>query len=356
MGTKPPLLAVRDLTVRFHTKAGIVSAVEQVDLEVGAGETVALVGESGCGKSTVGKSLVGLVQPAGGSIRLEGSELVGLSRRAMRTHRPKIQMIFQDPHASLNPRLTIGRIVEEPLFVHRIGARAERARRVAELLRQVGLDPQVAGRYPHEFSGGQRQRIGIARALALNPRIIVADEPVSALDVSVQGQVMNLLGDLQVAHGLAYLFISHDLALVQHIADRIAVMYLGRLVEVADRASFWSMPLHPYSRGLLDAIPAAGNGRRGAGALMMGEIPSATNPPSGCRFRTRCSFATAQCAAEVPVLKTLPSGRRVACHHVAAAPDGAVSYPGDASPDRETAAGLSRTKREMLLDAARRVP
>jgi oligopeptide/dipeptide ABC transporter ATP-binding protein len=325
----PPLLAVHDLAVHFATRAGTVRAVAGVTFAMAPGETVGLVGESGCGKTTLGRAIVGLVPAAGGSVELEGHELVGLDRAAMRVHRPRLQMIFQDPYASLNPRLTVGRIIEEPLLVHRRGTRVERRTEVARLMERVGLHPDWARRHPHEFSGGQRQRVAIARALALNPRLVICDEPVSALDVSVQAQVINLLVDLQQERGLSYLFVSHDLSVVQHIADRVMVMYLGSLVEVADREAFWSLPLHPYTRALLDAVPLPEwrPTARPPRQLLQSEMPSPLHPPSGCRFRTRCPYATDMCAAVEPPLKPLAGGRLVACHYIEEEA-GSLVYPG----------------------------
>ena len=334
------VISVRDLAVRFHTRRGLLTALNGVSFDDEGGETLGLVGESGCGKSTLGKAIVGLVKPARGSIRLGETEIVGLGRRAMRSMRGGIQMIFQDPFASLNPRLTVGRIIEEPLIVHRIGSRDERRARVQELLRRVGLAPEAADAHPHEFSGGQRQRIGIARALALNPKVLVADEPVSALDVSVQGQVINLLNDLQQEFGLSYLFISHDLSVVQHIADRVIVMYLGRIVEIAHRRDLWSFPLHPYTRLLFDAIPVAdpAAAREQTRRIPEGEIPSPLNPPSGCHFRTRCTHATDTCAEQDPPLVEVVDGRWAACHYVVRDHRGQITVPGPqathASPDR----------------------
>ncbi|MBI4182818.1 MAG: ATP-binding cassette domain-containing protein [Proteobacteria bacterium] len=329
-----PLLSVVDLKMHFRIRGGSVYAVDGVSFDIARGETVGLVGESGCGKSTLGKTIVGLIKPTAGAVYLDGNPISGLSRRALRPLRPRLQMIFQDHYASLNPRLTVGRIIEEPLLVHGMRDRKERRARVASLMRRVGLHPEAAGRHPHEFSGGQRQRIGIARALALNPRLMICDEPLSALDVSVQAQVINLLRDLQREFGLAYLFISHDLSVVRHIADRVMVMYLGRIVEVAERRTLWSLPLHPYTRGLIAAVPVpdpetAGRRRR---ELLEGEIPSPSNPPSGCRFRTRCPFAAPVCAGRDPPLRPVAAGRWVACHFVEEAPGGGVRYPGDGGP------------------------
>jgi oligopeptide/dipeptide ABC transporter ATP-binding protein len=312
------LLAVENLAVHFRSRLGTVHAVDGVSLTIAAGETLGLVGESGCGKSTLGKAIVGLVPPTAGSVRLEGETLTGLSRHAMRPHRRRMQMIFQDPYGSLNARLTIGRIIEEPLIVHNVGDARSRREQVSALMRRVGLHPEAASRYPHEFSGGQRPRIGIARALALNPKLIICDEPVSALDVSVQAQVVNLLHDLQQEMGLSYLFISHDLSVVQHIAQRVLVMYLGKIVESAPRELIWLRPLHPYTRALIAAIPVPDPKvmQPRSDAAIEGEIPSPVDPPSGCRFRTRCPLAAPLCAEQEPMLRQIDDGSFAACHFV----------------------------------------
>jgi oligopeptide/dipeptide ABC transporter ATP-binding protein len=324
-----PLLQVSDLTVNFDARGGTIRAVDGVSFEIGPRETVALVGESGCGKSTLGKAIVGLVKPSSGSVRLDSTEISSLSRRRMRPLRPRIQMIFQDPFASLNPRLTVGRILEEPLIVHGLGDRKARRDKVATLMRRVGLHPEAADRYPHEFSGGQRQRVGIARALALSPSLVICDEAVSALDVSIQAQVINLLRDLQRENGLSYFYISHDLSVVRHIADRVMVMYLGRMVEIADRRALWAEPLHPYTRALIAAVPRPSPQarRRSTRQLLEGEIPSPSNPPSGCKFRTRCPFAAPICAEQEPPLKALGQGRFAACHFVERTADGGLRHP-----------------------------
>ena len=311
-----PLLIVQDLVKYFPaTGGGLVHAVDGVSFELAAGETLGLVGESGCGKSTLGKTLMHLHPPTSGSVSLQGKELAAVSRRAMKPLRRDLQMVFQDPFASLNPRTTVGRAIEEPLIVHGIGNSAERRERVGWLLGKVGLPPDAGGRHPHEFSGGQRQRIGIARALALQPKIIVCDEPVSALDVSVRAQVLNLLADLKAEFDLAYLFISHDLSVVEYVCDRVAVMYLGRIVEIAPRQRLWQKPLHPYTRALFDAAPLPDpTRRRGRRLLLDGEIPSPVDPPSGCRFRTRCPLQIPRCAAETPQLVSAGEGHLVACH------------------------------------------
>jgi oligopeptide/dipeptide ABC transporter ATP-binding protein len=310
-----PLLEVADLCMHFPVRGGTVRAVDGVSLSLRAGETLGLVGESGCGKSTLGRTILRLNRPTAGSIRLQGTEIATLSRAQLRPLRPRLQMIFQDPNASLNPRLTVGRILEEPLIVHRRGDAAERRERVLWLARRVGLRPDALSRHPHEFSGGQRQRIGIARALALEPRLVICDEPVSALDVSVRAQVINLLTELQEELGLAYLFVSHDLSVVEHVSHRIAVMYLGRIVETADRATLWTRALHPYTRALMAAIPRPDpSARRPAGTLLEGDPPSPLAPPSGCALRTRCPYATQTCAQRVPELRELQPGHLVACH------------------------------------------
>ena len=313
--TFPHVLRADDLTKHFHTPAGTVHALDGVTLEVAAGETLGLVGESGCGKSTLGKTLVRLYEPDAGHVELMGVDISHLGPRALRPLRRQMQMIFQDPFASLNPRSTVARILEEPMLVHGGAGRAERRERVAALMQRVGLRPEHGARLPHEFSGGQRQRIGIARALALSPKVVICDEPVSALDVSVRAQVLNLLADLRDEMGLAYLFISHDLSVVRHVADRIAVMYLGRIVESGPAAVLWSGPLHPYTAALLSAVPSTSPTHRRTRLLLDGDLPSPLDPPSGCRFRTRCPRATSVCAAEVPSMRRHAPGHLAACHH-----------------------------------------
>ena len=310
------LLSVSGLKVHYRVRHGIVRAVDGVGLAVNERQTVGLVGESGCGKTTLGKTILRLIKPTEGSIRLAGQEIAAMDRAELRPLRPQMQMIFQDPYASLNPRHSVRRIIEEPLIVHRIGTVLERKQRVAWLMEKVGLRPDAANRHPHEFSGGQRQRIGIARALALNPKLIICDEPVSALDVSVRAQVINLLADLQQEFGLSYLFISHDLSVVEHIADRIAVMYLGRIVEVADRKSLWTQPMHPYTRALISAVPVPDPQARVKRLILEGDPPSPLDPPVGCRFRSRCPHATARCAIEEPELRTVAAGHQMACHYL----------------------------------------
>ncbi|MDQ3688265.1 MAG: dipeptide ABC transporter ATP-binding protein [Acidobacteriota bacterium] len=291
----------------------VVRAVDGVTFEILRGETLGLVGESGCGKSTVGRCLLRLIEPTGGEIYFGDKEVRALSGGDLRRLRREMQIIFQDPYASLNPRLTVRDIVGEPLVVHGLGGKEERRARVADLLRKVGLDPDYMNRYPHEFSGGQRQRIGIARALALNPKLIVADEPVSALDVSVQAQVINLLEDLQKEFDLTYLFISHGLAVVEHISTRVAVMYLGRIVEVASAAELYANPLHPYTRALLSAIPVPDPTRKRDRIVLKGDVPTPINPPSGCRFHTRCPDAIPECSQIDPDLREIAPGHTVAC-------------------------------------------
>jgi oligopeptide/dipeptide ABC transporter ATP-binding protein len=313
--TYQTLVEVKELTKHFPAAhKQIVRAVDGVSFTIQRGETFGLVGESGCGKTTVGRCLLRLIEPTGGEIRFDRRNLLELNRKELRALRRRMQIIFQDPYSSLNPRMKVGQIVGEPLIVHGIGKRNERRERVAELLRIVGLEPDYANRYPHQFSGGQRQRIGIARALALNPDFIVADEPVSALDVSVQAQVVNLLQDLQEQFGLTYLFISHGLAVVKHISSRVGVMYLGKLVELALADEIYSRPLHPYTQALLVAIPMADpeSPRREAHRLG-GDVPTPLDPPSGCRFHTRCPYAMEQCKIEEPKFAEITPGHWAAC-------------------------------------------
>lgn len=307
---------VKEFPVTSGSKKAVVHAVSDVSLQIYEGETLALVGESGCGKSTLGRLLLGLIDLTSGEVLFDGETITGKKGKALRDMRRQMQIIFQDPYASLNPRMNVEKIIAEPLTTHKLCAdKEERRRRVLELMEEVGIPAEFIHRFPHQFSGGQRQRIGIARALALNPRLIVCDEPVSALDVSIQSQVLNLLEDLQDQYGLTYLFISHDLSVVRHISDRVCVMFLGRICEIGDTAEIYQHPIHPYTRFLLDSVPQPDPERRDDGReLLQGEIPSPVNPPSGCRFRTRCPYADEKCAAEVPELREI-GGRQVACHH-----------------------------------------
>jgi oligopeptide/dipeptide ABC transporter ATP-binding protein len=316
------VLSVQGLVKHFPLKRGVifskvvgqVRAVDDVSFDIARGETLALVGESGCGKSTTGRLILKLLTPSGGSVRFKNQEIAGLGGDEMRRMRRHLQIIFQDPYASLNPRMTVGDILLEPMQVHQIGTPKEREERVGELLQVVGLLPEHARRYPHQFSGGQRQRIGIARALTVRPDLIVCDEPVSALDVSIQAQVVNLLQDLQGRFGLSYLFIAHDLAVVKHISDRVAVMYLGKLVEMADKAALYGNPRHPYTQALLSAIPRPDPGAERQRIVRTGDVPSAMKPPPGCRFNTRCPYAQDRCKTEEPALRDVAAGHRVACH------------------------------------------
>lgn len=301
----------------FTRRDATVQAVERVDLSILAGETLGLVGESGCGKSTLGRTLLRLLEPDHGTITFENVDITRLSQRQLRPLRRQMQMIFQDPYASLNPRMSAGATIAEPLIIHGLAANAsERRQRVDELLDRVGLGADVANRYPHEFSGGQRQRIGIARALAVRPRFIVCDEPISALDVSIQAQIVNLLSDLQEAEKLTYLFISHDLKIVQHIADRIAVMYLGRVVELGPARTVYRAPQHPYTRALLSAVPVPIPGAASRRVILQGDVPSPLDPPSGCTFHPRCPVANKpiECKTEIPALRVLQNGCQAACH------------------------------------------
>ncbi len=318
------LLRVDNLVKHFPITQGIivrkqigaVHAVDDVSFVVRQGETLGLVGESGCGKSTTGRTVLQLYRPTSGSVHFNGVDLVKLKGEELRLMRRKMQMIFQDPYASLNPRMTVGEIVGEPLVVHRVAKQKEMEERVANLLELVGLNPAFSTRYPHEFSGGQRQRIGVARALALQPSFIVCDEPISALDVSIQAQVVNLLEDLQKQFNLTYLFIAHDLSMVRHISDRVAVMYLGIIAELADRDELYVKPLHPYTQALLSAIPIPdpmADARRKR-IILEGDVPSPVNPPSGCRFRTRCPIAEKICAEVKPEFRELSPGHFAACH------------------------------------------
>ena len=332
-GTPPAgdriLLSVTDLRMYFPVTEGLiferhigdVHAVDDVSFELPRGQTLGLVGESGCGKSTTGRTILRLYRPTAGRIVFDGVDITKLGSEALRQTRRRMQMIFQDPYASLNPRMTVGGIVGEPLSVHKIGTPAERRERVAELLDVVGLNPNFLNRYPHEFSGGQRQRIGVARAIAVNPELIIADEPISALDVSIQAQIINLMERLQDEFSLTYLFIAHDLSVVRHVSNRIAVMYLGRIVELASSGDLYAHPLHPYSVALLSAVPIPDpviEARRRR-IILKGDVPSPVNPPSGCRFHTRCWLRDRlgnpeRCTTEDPALRTLAAGHEVACH------------------------------------------
>jgi oligopeptide transport system ATP-binding protein len=321
------LVEVKNLKKHFpimrgvlRRQVGAVQAVDGVSFNIYKGETLGLVGESGCGKSTTGRTILQLLEPTSGQVTYEGQELTALNRNEMRKARRHMQMIFQDPYASLNPRMSVGSIVGEPLQIHNIGNSQTRKERIQELLKVVGLNPYFINRYPHEFSGGQRQRIGIARALATNPAFIVADEPISALDVSIQAQVVNLMDDLKAELGLTYLFIAHDLSMVRYISDRVAVMYLGRIVELSDRNEVFDHPLHPYTQALLSAIPVPDPEKeaRRQRLILEGDVPSPANPPSGCRFHPRCSYATEICKEEDPAFRNLGSDSQphfVACHH-----------------------------------------
>ncbi|MDA1101740.1 MAG: dipeptide ABC transporter ATP-binding protein [Proteobacteria bacterium] len=316
-----PLLDIVNLKKHFPVKKGFLSrgvskvyAVDGISFHINQGETLGLVGESGCGKSTVGRTVLRLLDPTEGSIKLNGRDITHLNKADMRPVRREMQIIFQDPYSSLNPRMSAGDIVEELLIVHGIGTAPERKQRVAELFERVGLRKAQMNSFPHEFSGGQRQRIGIARALALNPQVIIGDEPVSALDVSIQAQVINLLMDLQAELNLSYLFIAHDLAVVEHISHRIAVMYLGKIVEYTDKKTLFTNPQHPYTEALLSAVPIPDPTIKRKKTILQGDVPSPIQPPSGCHFHTRCPYAEAQCKIDVPVLKAYGPGHMVSCH------------------------------------------
>ncbi|MFI2258332.1 ABC transporter ATP-binding protein [Streptomyces tubercidicus] len=332
-----PLLSVRGLVRHFPIRKGLlkrqvgaVQAVDGIDFDVRPGETLGVVGESGCGKSTMGRLITRLDEPTGGSIEFQGQDITQLSPGRLRPMRRDVQMIFQDPYGSLNPRHTIGGIVSTPFRLQGVEPEGGVKKEVQRLLELVGLSPEHYNRYPHEFSGGQRQRIGIARALALKPRLVVADEPVSALDVSIQAQVVNLMDDLQEELGLTYVIIAHDLSVIRHVSDRIAVMYLGKIVELADRQALYETPMHPYTKALLSAVPVPDPKRRTQRdrILLKGDVPSPINPPSGCRFRTRCWKATEVCTTTEPPLVALRSGHQVACHHPENAPGAAPAADG----------------------------
>ena len=298
----------------FARSAGVVRAVDGVSFAVAAGESFAIVGESGCGKSTVARLVLRLIEPSAGAVRLEGRDLLALSPAELRAARRRLQIVFQDPYGSLNPRMTVGQMLTEPLMLHEVVAPARRRERVAELLRLVGLQPDSAERYPHEFSGGQRQRLAVARALAAEARVIVCDEPVSALDVSIQAQILNLLADLQQRFGLAYVIISHDLAVVRHIATSVGVMYLGRFVESGPSDSVFGRPRHPYTQALLSSVPVPLPGRASRRIVLQGDVPSPLAPPPGCHFHPRCAHAIARCREEAPMAEAKPGGGTVACH------------------------------------------
>ena len=348
------LIEVEDLAKHYKMRRGLVfsrtvgdvRAVDGISFAVERGETLALVGESGCGKSTTARLALRLIEPTSGRVRFEGQDITALGGGELRRLRRRMQIVFQDPFASLNPRMTVGEILEEPLVVHRIGDRAARRERVSQLLGLVGLAPYHAARYPHEFSGGQRQRIGIARALAVEPALVVCDEPVSALDVSIQAQVVNLLKDLQGRLGLSYLFIAHDLAVVKHVADRVAVMYLGRIVEIGPKEQVFANPRHPYTRVLLSAIPRPDPHRKLARQVPGGDVPSPANIPPGCRFHTRCSFVVDRCRVEDPALHALEPGHFAACHRAEELP------PAEAMEEAHAAAPAAAKR--LALYAERR--
>ncbi len=336
--TDTPILEIRDLKMHFPVKEGILlrtnksnKAVDGVSLNIDPGETLGLVGESGCGKSTLGRCISRLYEPTAGSILFEGQDITHMKGKKLLPLRQNIQMIFQDPMESLNSRHTVGDILEEPFIIHRIGNRTERQKSVAKLLDIVGLPARSAGRYPFEFSGGQRQRIGIARSIALNPRLIICDEPVSALDVSIQSQILNLLIDLQQEFNLAYLFIAHDLAVVKHISDRIAIMYLGKVAETAGGETIYKQPLHPYTRSLISAIPVPDPHHQVKRQVLTGDVPSPIDPPSGCPFHPRCPVAVDRCKHDLPELRSADEDHTVACH-LALEPENSTTLNAETNP------------------------
>ena len=349
-----PLLEVEGIVKHYPIRAGLLSrasgavrAVDGVGFQLHRGETLALVGESGCGKSTTARLVLRLIDPTAGTVRFEGTDITTMRGAPLRALRRRMQIVFQDPFASLNPRMTVSDILEEPLIVHAIGDRAARRARVEQLLGLVGLAPYHASRYPHEFSGGQRQRIGIARALAVEPALVVLDEPVSALDVSIQAQVVNLLGDLQARLGLSYLFIAHDLAVVKHVADRVAVMYLGRIVEIGTKDQVFANPRHPYTRVLLSAIPRPDPHRRLARQVPGGDVPSPANIPPGCRFHTRCTHVIDRCRTEDPALLPIEANHLSACHRAAELPPAELVQTYAAPPNAARRLALYADRRAL---------
>lgn len=357
---KAPLLEIESLAKHYPVRKGLifgrsvgtVRAVDGISFQLARGETLALVGESGCGKSTTARLVLRLIDPSAGIVRFEGMDITDLAGEPLRKLRRRMQIVFQDPFASLNPRMTVGEILEEPLIVHGIGTKSERRARVTQLLGLVGLAPYHAQRYPHEFSGGQRQRVGIARALAVEPSLIVCDEPVSALDVSIQAQVVNLLKDLQARLGLSYLFIAHDLAVVKHMADRVAVMYLGQIVELATKDALFAAPGHPYTRTLLAAIPRPDPHRDTHRQIPGGDVPSPMNPPEGCRFHTRCPFVIDRCRNEPPALVEWRESHLVACHRTNELPAADVADASHVAPVAAKRLALYAKRRAEVSAAA----